>query len=122
MAGFAASLNFQTEIFTGMTLGELKKWIDERKPVIVSIQAWAEKPVHYAADWDDGHYVVAVGYDEQNIYFMDPSILGHYAYLPLSEFVRRWHDRDGERVLDQFGIVISRGPPRYNPDEIKMIR
>ncbi len=34
-----------------------------------------------AEDWGDGHYAVAVGYDQQNIYLMDPSILGNYGYI-----------------------------------------
>jgi predicted double-glycine peptidase len=122
MVSFAKSLNFHVEIFTGMTLTELQKWIDEKKPVIVAIQAWAEKPVNYVRDWDDGHYVVAIGYDQHNLYFMDPSILGHYAYLPTSEFINRWHDRSEQIVLNQFGMIISRGPPTYHYDEIKLIK
>jgi predicted double-glycine peptidase len=122
MADFARSLNFHVEIFTGMTVADLKKWIDEKRPVIVSIQAWAERPVNYSGDWDDGHYVVAVGYDRENIYFMDPSILGNYGYISIGEFMKRWHDRDNKKILDQFGMIISRGPPAYNPGEIKQIK
>lgn len=44
--------------------------------------------------WEDGHYVVAIGYDEKYIYFEDPSILGGIGYIPKSEFLRRWHDYD----------------------------
>ncbi len=122
MADFASSLNFQIEIFTGMKLNELQAWINEKKPIIVAIQAWAEKPVDYATDWDDGHYVVVIGYDQQNVYFMDPSILGNYAYLPTDEFLKRWHDRDKKEVLSHFGMVISRGPPTYNSEVIKPIK
>jgi hypothetical protein len=118
----ASRYNDELLNFTGMTVAGLKKWIDAKRPVIVSIQAWAEKSVNYPADWGDGHYVMAVGYDQENIYFMDPSLLGNYGYIPIGEFVKRWHDRDDEKVLDQFGIVISRGPPAYNPGKIKPIK
>jgi hypothetical protein len=35
---------------------------------------------------------VLVGYDARELYFMDPSTSDHYAYVPVSEFVARWHD------------------------------
>lgn len=46
--------------------------------MIVAIQAWAEEGVDYNNDWDDGHYVVVIGYDSDNMFFMDPSTLGIY--------------------------------------------
>lgn len=59
---FAKSLNFQVEIRTDITLDDLKRLIDQRKPVILLIQAWPESPVDYTQDYDDGHYAIAVGY------------------------------------------------------------
>ena len=121
---FAKSLNFRVDIRTGMTLEDLKRLIDEKKPVILLIQAWPESPVDYTQDWDDGHYVIAVGYDSQNVYFMDPSTLGHYTFIPIKKFLDRWHDRDGQIVLNQFGMVITKDPAGeiYNPDKIKRMR
>ena len=121
---FAQSLNFRVKVRTGMTLDELKRLIDEKKPVILLIQAWPDSTVDYAQDWDDGHYAIAIGYDNQNVYFMDPSTLGNYTFIPLREFLDRWHDQDGQTLLYQFGMVISKDPPEkvYNPDEIKRMR
>jgi hypothetical protein len=55
----------------------------------VAIQAWVDNndgkfPIDWKNLWDDGHYCVAVGYDEERIFFMDPSTLGHYTYIPIS--------------------------------------
>ena len=121
---FAKSLNFRVEVRTGMTVDDLKRLMDEKKPVILLIQAWPESTVDYARDWNDGHYVIAVGYDRQNIYFMDPSTLGNYAFISLREFPDRWHDKDGQTLLYQFGMVISKDPPGgvYNPEEVKRMR
>ena len=54
-----------------MTVKELQEWLVKDVPVIVLIQAWKDDddPTPYPADFDDGHYVVAIGYDFDNIYF-----------------------------------------------------
>lgn len=40
-------------------------------PVIILIQAWREDDdlSPWADDWDDGHYVVVIGYDAKYFYF-----------------------------------------------------
>lgn len=107
---------------TGMTVEQLKSLIDESKPVILVIQAWRDDPeISWEEDWDDGHYVVAVGYDDLNMYFMDPSTLGNYTYIPLAEFLNRWHDRSKKKVLEHFGMYSTDGIPSYNPKEIKKL-
>ncbi len=93
----------------GMTIDDLKQVIDRGKPTILVFQAWAKPGVNWKKEWDEGHYAVAVGYDEKNVYFMDPSVTGHYAFIPAGEFLDRWHDRDpstGERLI-QCGLVIG---------------
>ncbi len=107
---------------TGMTVEQLKSLIDESKPVILVIQAWREDPeTLWEEDWDDGHYVVAVGYDDLNFYFMDPSTLGNYTYIPFDEFLNRWHDKSKKEVLEHFGMYSTNGIPSYNPKEIKKL-
>ncbi len=124
MADLAVSKKYHVEIRTEMTLEDLKRYIDDGKPVIVLIQAWAESPVDYSLDWADGHYTVAIGYDTENVYLMDPSTLGNYTYLPNREFLDRWHDEDKGERLDHFGLIISR-PGRetsYEQDKVFRIR
>jgi predicted double-glycine peptidase len=52
------------------------------RPVIVQIQAWGDEGTDYTNDFDDGHYVVAIGFDENYLYFEDPWIIGNIAYIP----------------------------------------
>ena len=104
-----------------MTLEQLKKNIDAKKPVIVLIQAWTEKPVDYSKDWEDGHYAVAIGYDDKKVYFMDPSTLGNYTYVPVQQFQDRWHDTDGSEKLTHFGMVVEKTSSKYKPDDILMM-
>jgi len=121
---FARSLGFRVDVQTHMTLPHLKRLIDERKPVIVLIQAWPESPVDWSKDWKDGHYAIALGYDTDNLYFMDPSTLGHYTFIPIPEFLDRWHDVDDGIPLPHFGMTITMAPAEhiYNPDMIKRLR
>ena len=124
MADFARSNGYRVEVRTEMRLDDLRDFIDKGEPVIVLIQAWAESPVDYSRDWEDGHYVVAIGYDRDNVYFMDPSTLGNYTYLPNREFLDRWHDEDARVQLNHFGMIITmEGRERsYEPDRLHRIR
>ncbi len=73
------------------------------------IQAWGENGVDYATDWKDSHYVIACGYDENRIYFMDPYTLGYYTYISTSELLKRWHVPDARLGRsDCGGLVIKK--------------
>lgn len=121
---FARSLGFRLDVQTHMTLEDLKRRIDDRKPVVVLIQAWPDSPVDWSKDWKDGHYAIVIGYDSENIYFMDPSTLGHYTFIPIPEFLDRWHDVDDGTRLYHFGMMITmeRAAQIYNPNLIKRMR
>jgi predicted double-glycine peptidase len=121
---YALSEGFKADIQKEMNLEDLKQWIRHKKPVILLIQAWhGSDPVDNLTDWEDGHYVVAIGYDYKNIYLMDPSTLGNYTFIPIPEFLDRWHDQDpytGEFLI-HFGMVIEKGQPQYDFREIKYL-
>lgn len=104
----------------GFTLKQLIDSLAAGKPVIVLIQAFVDGEPLDSKSWtkdENGHYVVATGYDDQNIYFMDPWTVGSWVYIPRSLFVRRWHDLDSvthadgtktDTVVRHFGLVLSR--------------
>ena len=118
---FVRSLGLEVEVRKGMTTFELQDLIDQEKPVILVLQAWAGKGKNVAQGWDSGHYAVGIGYDSNNIYMMDPSTLGHYAYIPIEEFISRWHDKDGSIRLVHAGIVIN-GKKKYDPEQLKKLQ
>jgi predicted double-glycine peptidase len=120
MVRFSESKGYNVQVFKNMKIEDLKTWIDAGKPVIVLLQAWAERKIDYATAWDDGHYAVAVGYDDNNIYFMDPSTLGNYTFVPTKEFLVRWHDTDSKVKLHHFGMVVQKKAKRsYYSEAIK---
>jgi len=114
------SKGLEVELQKGMLLSDLQLFIDEEVPVIVMIQAWAKNPTDLEKGWNNGHYVVVIGYDENNIYCMDPSVLGNYAYLKRDEFLKRWHDQDMDIKLRQAGIIVK-GVKMYDADRVKKI-
>ena len=93
-----------------MTLEVVKSFIDQKIPVILNIQAWNEKykteDVDYSG-YNDGHYVVAIGYTDSYMIFEDPSILTNRGILTFNDLEKRWHDKDIDNVIyDHHGIAV----------------
>lgn len=100
-----------------ISLPRLRAYIDAGQPVVCFLQAWNDDPAFdYSTGWEDGHYAVAVGYDADRIYFMDPSTLANYAYIPNGPFLARWHDGDERQQIYQAGIVVTNRQPVYKRD------
>lgn len=110
-------LKYKTQ--ENMTIDDLKKCINSRRPCITPIQAWGSNAKKNWEDgWRHGHYVVPIGYDNKNVYFEDPA--SHYrTFLSYQEMERRWHDKDaGGRKLIHFGIMFYGKPERFDDDEM----
>lgn len=106
----AKSLNFEVETREQMSIADLKTAIDEHKPVLILLQAWPEtKQSNWEQMWDAGHFVIVVGYDEDKLFIMDPVNSGKYHYVPQDEFLRRWHDIDGQTKVFHFGMTFIPG-------------
>lgn len=106
----AESHGFEVQAGTNWTLEDLKHHLDNSRPVIVLLQAWADRHLtlkEWRENYQDGHYVVVVGYDGPVLYFEDPASF-HRIWLRENEFAARWHDMDpitGEK-LQRVGIVL----------------
>lgn len=92
----------------GMPLAELQHHLDAGRPVICAMQAWGDEEAY--DNEESGHYVVAVGYNEGNVFFEDPAMDGKSrGFLPIKEFVSRWHDTDKHgQHYDHLGIVFDK--------------
>jgi len=102
-----------------MTIDDLKKCINRRRPCITSIQAGGNKAKKNWEDgWQNGHFVVPIAYDYKNLYFEDPAS-DYRTFLSFEEMERRWHDQDaGGRKLIHFGITFYGRPERFDDDEM----
>jgi predicted double-glycine peptidase len=120
----ARSFGLQASIEQQMSIERLRTLFSLQKIVILELQAWRDadrQTVAWRDNWDDGHFVVLIGIDDDFAYFMDPSTETSYTYLPLTELMERWHDvnqvRKDPRVWRdvQLGVIISGLPHGPRP-------
>jgi predicted double-glycine peptidase len=115
MAAVARQHGFNVTAKTDWTLSELRETVDKGYPVIVLVQAWADRFLtleEWRRDYDDGHYVVVIGHAQGVLLFEDPATFRR-TWLREREFLARWHDRDaitGE-VHKHFGMVLKGKEP-----------
>lgn len=103
---YLRSVGLTADLKYNMTIKQLCQDVNKGKPVILAVQAWGN-PKLYAKTMS-GHYIVAIGYDEKNIYFEDPWLNCCRGFIPKNELAKRWHDMDYLGVMHQkMGIVIE---------------
>lgn len=120
MLAYARKQGFVAESRTNMTVEGLTESVRAGVPVIVAFQAWSDNPTVecYSTNWSEGHYAVVMGYDDRNLYFMDPSTLGNYTFIPREEFLARWHDETAAEPVERlvrFGLILRKEQPTYQP-------
>lgn len=93
IAAAAGTLGFQSEIKENLSVVDLQNYVDAGVPVIVNIQAGVNSTENFnwTSSQQNGEYMVVVGVDSQNVYLQDPTILGSTGYIPIQEFLDRWH-------------------------------
>jgi predicted double-glycine peptidase len=106
----AEARGFRVEAREHWSIREVKRYIDQGHPVIVLLQAWADRYMtlkDWRNDYDDGHYAILIGHAKGVLLFEDPASFRR-TWLREYEFLARWHDLDSEknRKYEQFGIVL----------------
>lgn len=91
-------LGLEAQLLENLTLETLKEKLREGAVVIIDYQAWNEHPEgkDYAKEWEDGHYSILIGYNDDVLFIEDPSLLGTRGYLTNKDFLARWHDYEIE--------------------------
>jgi predicted double-glycine peptidase len=106
----AQSYDFEVKSGTQWSLNQLKQYVDAGTPVIVLLQAWADRYMtldDWRRDWDNGHYAIVIGVNKDVLLFEDPATIRR-TWLREREFLARWHDMDtktGEKY-EHFGMVL----------------
>ncbi len=100
-----------------LTVGDLKMYIDRKIPVIILLQAWREEKIDYAKDFDDGHWVVVIGYDDDRIIFEDPYTFER-SFLVEEELNERWHGQEDGQAINHLGIAVYGPEPSYDPQKL----
>jgi ABC-type bacteriocin/lantibiotic exporter with double-glycine peptidase domain len=110
MISAAERRGFQVVARCGVSLKTVKKFVDEKYPVIVLVQSWAERYMtleDWKKDYENGHYVIIIGYSGNIIVFEDPGSIRR-TWLTDEEFIARWHDMDHrtQKKLNRFAMVL----------------
>lgn len=102
----AKQYGLSTEEVQPMTVSRLLEMVERGRPVVCMLQAWGDRK-QYRDVWDNGHWVVAIGWDKEGIYFEDPSIDEARGYLTYAEMEDRWHDVGKyNKHMPQYGLVV----------------
>ncbi len=124
----AKALGLQAEYKENMSMANLENYVAEGIPVIVDCQAWRSVSQYnesWADTWNNGHWLVVIGIDENNVTLEDPYILGDRGFMSREEFLARWHNVRGLDETDtgkqiHMGIAI-RGERSYSTSGFRHI-
>lgn len=121
MVEVAKYYGLDAEILKNININKIKELIDKKIPPIILMQAWRDYSadnLNWEKDYKDGHYVVAIGYNDTCLFFEDPSSVVR-TYLTFEEFEKRWHDvDDNNKTKISHAAVIIRGEVKFKSDEI----
>ena len=120
----AREFGFTAEVKEDLTLPVLHAALKKGMPVIVCGQAWrsrehSDKSVQ--EDWEDDHYIVVLGMDNNYVYYQDPFAKRGNAFVSHRLFEESWHNVRGITSSDKkkqvhLGVFISGDtPPRRHP-------
>ncbi len=115
MVTVAQKHGFQVNAGSGWTLREVKRMMAAGVPVIILLQAWADRYMtleDWRNDYEDGHYAIVIGFAKGVLLFEDPASFRR-TWLREREFLARWHDRDSKtnETVDHFGMVLMGKEP-----------
>lgn len=124
----AKALGLKAEYKENMSMADLENYVAEGIPVIVDCQAWRSVSQYnesWADTWNNGHWLVVIGIDENNVTLEDPYILGDRGFMSREEFLARWHNVRGLDETDtgkqiHMGIAI-RGERPYSTSGFRHI-
>lgn len=106
IAGVARALGLSAEVKDGMTTADVPALLASGTTALLAVQAWGSDPETYDMTDKDGHWVVLVGADEEQVRVMDPSSPEGYTHLDLSDLARRWHDLDAGRPRPGLAVLV----------------
>lgn len=110
MIAAAQQYGFTVESGTQWSLNQVRQHVDAGSPVIVLLQAWADRYMtidDWRRNWDDGHYAIVIGFNKDVLLFEDPASIRR-TWLREREFLARWHDVEPKtgKKYEHFGMVL----------------
>jgi predicted double-glycine peptidase len=109
LAKVALELDLDAVPVMDLTIDDLRQCLEAGITAILCVQAWKKSDVRYRADYEDAHYVVLVGLDDEKATVMDPWLENAYGKIPLDQLALRWHNPDSEGQPQEHMAVLIRG-------------
>ncbi len=88
IAAYSRAHGYAVEIKKDAQLADLEAILKSRRPAICLIQAWADNKstgagenFDYSNDWQDGHYVVAIGFLTMTIFLFYGPVDSRHLYV-----------------------------------------
>jgi predicted double-glycine peptidase len=121
MVSVAKRNGFEVFASNGVSFDQLKQFIDQGYPVIVIVQAWADRYMtleDWKSSFDCGHYAVVIGHQDNIIIFEDPASIRR-TWMTEEEFLARWHDIDlnTHEKVEHFAMVLMGKQPAMRTPE-----
>jgi len=124
MIAVAQSYGFEVKSGTQWSLNQVKQYVEKGTPVIVLLQAWADRYMtldDWRRDWKNGHYAIIIGLNKDVLLFEDPASIRR-TWLREREFLARWHDMDEKtgKKYEHFGMVLlGKQSVQLNPEHME---
>jgi len=93
--------NIKTKILN-KKIRKLKKYIRKEIPIVCLVQS--ERDGKWNNTWENGHYVVIIGYADNSLYLFNPSS-GNIDLISIKFFKKIWHDMADGVVYNKLAIA-----------------
>jgi len=104
---FAQDWGYQVEAREHLTIQDVLDFLDQGKPVVCAVQAWGT-PANYRKR-RSGHYVTAIGNDDERLIVHDPAIKRNRGWRTFKDFDDLWYDQEPDGTnYDHWGAAIWR--------------
>ena len=104
-----------------LSFEQIKKDIDNDKPIIIELQAYADDDKEdLSKTWEFGHYIVIIGYTLDYLIFADPASF-FKGFLKFEELLPRWHAIDNGKKQEKLAIIIETLPKEKEFDSEKTV-
>lgn len=112
-------MGLKVEVRENLTLDEVARFTADGSPMIALGQVWRSQRAGGPApedDWDNGHYIVVLGVDDEYVYFQDPYLNMGKVFVTRRMFERHWHQsmggaQTGSPRMEHLGILIRGDRP-----------
>lgn len=101
-----------------MRISDLKRALDKKYIILVEIQIYKDENISWRKSNIYGHYCVVIGYDDKNLYLVDP-LYKKRKQLSYKEMNERWHGfATVSKIYNHWGMI-CKGVPNFKTNDVE---